>query len=876
MRHFKPVLSGKGLLAASIAGLLSGHAVAETAGRVSYVTGDVTATGTDGSTRNLKRGDIISTGDKLRTNAGRLQIRLTDGGFVSLQPGTIFGVDEYLYANRKPEESSLFFSLLQGGMRTITGSIGKVNKQSYKVRTPVATIGIRGTGYRARIMRNGGLLVSVGSGFVNVGNRSGDTTAGSGQNIFVADENSKPGLTDEQADLGATGVNGDGDGENTAANEGQQENDGVTEGDLLNQFLANNPGVTPPGFEQVTPSAPTAMTVASPNLFLPRAVDGQTLDNGLVTATQDGVELFDAGTLKTVDKGSKGGFYWGAFTNGASAKNSLFGEGAVTLSATQYLPYIYSPDVVSNLYTTGTATYALTGKSDAYATSGQSTSRGTLNSLNLTVNFTSWLMDADLSVSIGSNTYTASGTGISPAGNSSDIFSLYLPNTTGGNCTGGSSGCSTNISGFFTNATSTEAAIGAAYNIYGTNDGHISGVAVLGHTGYTADPALPDPIPAFIASPGISSGATRIQGVFQNGALLSALSGTGNPPIPVFGAGTLHSTASDGQGSVYWGVFSNGESALNSLFDNYSTTVSLGTDQFLPYAYGSPLISSYQSGTAVYSLQTGSLAYGYNGSVASTGVLNHFNLSINFSDWTLAADLQVTMAGGNVYNAFGSDLMAGPTPGGNVFNATLDTTGGSCSGSGASCSTTIGGFFSGELNNQIGVGYAISGASEGVIKGAAVLGKDGHGFSLPNSTDYNYTVLACNGSFCSQPRNVFAVFDQDSRTSGTFGTLLTALTDNEGFSVHFDIGTLTPSGVTTVGSLSWGEFSDGVPSVGNMLNLESGVGLGSTEFAPYIVGLSQTPSFTGGSATYSLQGGTAARSNNGGVGTLDYFNLTLN
>src|SRR6218665_3445229 len=181
MRIFKPALSGKGLLAASIT-LLSSGAMAETAGRVSFVSGDVTASSGGGSSRQLNRGDIINGGDKISTQAGRLQIRFTDGGFVSLQPNTIFGVDQYLYANKPPEESSLFFSLLQGGMRTITGAIGKVNKQSYKVRTPVATIGIRGTGYLASLTERG-LIVSVGSGFVNVSNDNGQITGGAGQNI---------------------------------------------------------------------------------------------------------------------------------------------------------------------------------------------------------------------------------------------------------------------------------------------------------------------------------------------------------------------------------------------------------------------------------------------------------------------------------------------------------------------------------------------------------------------------------------------------------------------------------------------------------------------------------------------------------------------
>ena len=207
MRHstFKP--HPVKLLAGALAALASGHTLAETAGRVSFVSGSVSATGTDGQTRTLRRGDLISGGDRIETRGGRLQIRFTDGGFVSLQPNTVFGVDQYLYANAAPEESSLFFSLLRGGMRTITGAIGKVNKQNYRVRTPVATIGIRGTGYLAET-DNERTLVTVGHGRVFVENALGNVTGSAGENILATLEQ-PPGLTRETPDIRAPGPEGD-------------------------------------------------------------------------------------------------------------------------------------------------------------------------------------------------------------------------------------------------------------------------------------------------------------------------------------------------------------------------------------------------------------------------------------------------------------------------------------------------------------------------------------------------------------------------------------------------------------------------------------------------------------------------------------------
>lgn len=49
------------------------------------------------------------------------------------------------------DSSRAFFRLVKGGFRTVSGLIGKVNQDDYRVSTPVATIGIRGTRYGVRI-----------------------------------------------------------------------------------------------------------------------------------------------------------------------------------------------------------------------------------------------------------------------------------------------------------------------------------------------------------------------------------------------------------------------------------------------------------------------------------------------------------------------------------------------------------------------------------------------------------------------------------------------------------------------------------------------------------------------------------------------------
>ncbi|MBK8523518.1 MAG: FecR domain-containing protein [Betaproteobacteria bacterium] len=116
--------------------------------QIDFAAGGVTAVNSTGAQRPLTKGAEVSNGDTIRTGeGGRAQVRFSDGALVSLQPATEFRIDNYQFANKPDGQEKGFFSLLKGGMRTITGLIGRSNRDNYKVTTSVATIGIRGTEY---------------------------------------------------------------------------------------------------------------------------------------------------------------------------------------------------------------------------------------------------------------------------------------------------------------------------------------------------------------------------------------------------------------------------------------------------------------------------------------------------------------------------------------------------------------------------------------------------------------------------------------------------------------------------------------------------------------------------------------------------------
>ena len=133
------------LIGLLLSGLLSGVAVAQDIGRVILSVGDVNLV-RDGRSSPLGLGAGIRSGDRIITGgASNAQVRFNDTGIVALRPDTDFGVDEYNFRGQLDGSERALFSLLKGGMRTITGVVGKLNQQNYRIRTATATIGIRGT-----------------------------------------------------------------------------------------------------------------------------------------------------------------------------------------------------------------------------------------------------------------------------------------------------------------------------------------------------------------------------------------------------------------------------------------------------------------------------------------------------------------------------------------------------------------------------------------------------------------------------------------------------------------------------------------------------------------------------------------------------------
>ena len=139
-------VSTAGLVLAVIS-LVSDAVFAEGAGQVQHLSGTLSVQRADGSIRILSQKSEVNPGEVLTTQKDSYaQINFTDGSSMTMRPNTQMKLESFKFAQDKPNEDSAFFRLVKGGLRTVTGLVGKRgNQDAYRIGTSTATIGIRGS-----------------------------------------------------------------------------------------------------------------------------------------------------------------------------------------------------------------------------------------------------------------------------------------------------------------------------------------------------------------------------------------------------------------------------------------------------------------------------------------------------------------------------------------------------------------------------------------------------------------------------------------------------------------------------------------------------------------------------------------------------------
>lgn len=136
------------LLALLFVAVLPSYAAAETAGAVSFVIGEANTVDSAGKQKPLVRGDNVDSGQIIVTGSnGHVHLRMVDGAFFSVRPASRLRIEDYHFDQNEPAKSRIKFSLEHGIVRSITGRAGEASKESYRLNTPLAAIGIRGTDF---------------------------------------------------------------------------------------------------------------------------------------------------------------------------------------------------------------------------------------------------------------------------------------------------------------------------------------------------------------------------------------------------------------------------------------------------------------------------------------------------------------------------------------------------------------------------------------------------------------------------------------------------------------------------------------------------------------------------------------------------------
>lgn len=117
-------------------------------GRIALLRGKASAIEDGEGSRVLSVGGAVYERDQIRTGLQSFTvIAFNDKSRVTMSPQSAFRIEEHEYKPEQPDENNSFLSFLQGGLRLVTGAIGQLNRKAFRIATPTATIGIRGTGF---------------------------------------------------------------------------------------------------------------------------------------------------------------------------------------------------------------------------------------------------------------------------------------------------------------------------------------------------------------------------------------------------------------------------------------------------------------------------------------------------------------------------------------------------------------------------------------------------------------------------------------------------------------------------------------------------------------------------------------------------------
>lgn len=122
-----------------------------TVGQATLVIGQARIVGVDGMVTAAQVGTPVRVGDKIETQAGgHVYLRFVDGANLSVRPMSRMWIESYSHNPQQPQLGAIKFKLEEGVARSITGAWGEAARDRFRLNTPVAAIGVRGTDFTVR------------------------------------------------------------------------------------------------------------------------------------------------------------------------------------------------------------------------------------------------------------------------------------------------------------------------------------------------------------------------------------------------------------------------------------------------------------------------------------------------------------------------------------------------------------------------------------------------------------------------------------------------------------------------------------------------------------------------------------------------------
>ncbi len=430
------------------------------AGTSLFVYGKVQLKSSQGELSTLNRGMEFDSGDTILTGVnGRAQLRMKDGAIFDLKPNTEFMIEEYVYnpstntvaqtINNKEEKG--FYRLVRGGFRSISGLIGKKNKKNYRVKTPVATIGIRGTDYTAVFCEvncgdlGKGLYLNVAEGGVVLANEGGSLDIDPGNAGFVS------GLTAAPIAISSSAA--------VTSSEDSDSPEPVVVKEAVNESgetISLEAGNDIPDVEQPTPTPPTgvsgrvATTFAGDLLSATGAEANIELNgNGTLRAFTANDTVYTQGTANPNNRGfdADTGLYWGRWSNGAATVTNSEGVEVERFDDRSAHWILTTNEVTPVLPSTGEAEFSLVGNTNPTDNQGHT---GVLGSASLSADFNAQTVDADVNLTIANRTWDAEAEGVALNGEAATFAGDFDSVEITDNDTGRESEGSGSLEGFFT------------------------------------------------------------------------------------------------------------------------------------------------------------------------------------------------------------------------------------------------------------------------------------------------------------------------------------------------------------------------------------------------------------------------------------------